>query len=443
MSTDSARVIWSEGLFLRPHHFQQQERFFEALLEARLNSSGAFGHGFSLLTLDRALLPQGKLAIAGARGVLPDGTPFEVPSSSARLRPFDVPPDTRDAPVYLSAVLREASPKLFSLEESDRRARFDGVDSVIMDNVFGFESEAEVKLGVLSLSLGLQDSLDGGLTSLQVARIQERRADGSVVLDERFVPPLLDVAANIRMHSWVEELYGLLKQRGDALAARIGAPGTKGVADFADFLLLLVCNRFEPLMSQMRQTSPLHPFALHAELLKLAGECATFGRESRRPPALPTYRHTHLAETFEPVVEEIRRAMAAVSGQNVVPIALRELGQGLYGADIPDPKLVGSAFFVLAATANIQRETLRSRLPTQVKIGPPDKIRDLVMGQVPGIMLEAIEAPRQLPFHANHCYFQLDARSEYWRSVEVSRRLALHVAGEPPGLQLQLWAIRT
>ena len=36
MSISNARVIWSEGLFLRPHHFQQQERFFESLLDSRL-----------------------------------------------------------------------------------------------------------------------------------------------------------------------------------------------------------------------------------------------------------------------------------------------------------------------------------------------------------------------------------------------------------------------
>ena len=30
-----SKVAWKEGLFLQPHHFQQSDRYFEKLLEAR------------------------------------------------------------------------------------------------------------------------------------------------------------------------------------------------------------------------------------------------------------------------------------------------------------------------------------------------------------------------------------------------------------------------
>lgn len=443
MSIDTARVIWSEGLFLRPHHFQQQERYLESLIEARLGPLMSAGYGFLRLSIDNALLLQGKFALESAEGIMQDGTPFEVPSDTTRLSPMDVPEGARDQIVYLSAMLRRSGSKTVALERADRRTRFEGIDAKIGDTVMGFDSEAELKVGVLSLSLGLAETLDGALTSMPVARIVERRADGSVVLDSRFIPPLVDVGANRRMRSWVDELHGLVKQRAEALAARIGAPGTKGVADFADFLLLLVCNRYEPLLQHFRRTSPLHPMALYAELLKLAGECAAFGQESRRPPEFPSYKHVAIADCFEPVIEEIRRAMVAILEQTAVQIPLRSLGKGLYGADIPDPQLIRSGFFVLAASAQMDKESLRSTLPTQIKIGPPEKIRDLVMTMVPGVRIEPMEAPRQIPFHANCCYFQLDGRSEFWQPIEVSRRLALHVAGDLPALELQLWAIRT
>jgi type VI secretion system protein ImpJ len=175
----------------------------------------------------------------------------------------------------------------------------------------------------------------------------------------------------------------------------------------------------------------------------MAGECATFGRESRRPPTFGRYLHESIAETFTPVVEEIRRAMVAVMEQTAVQIPLRLLSAGLYGADIADARLIQSGYFVLSASAQMPRESLRSTLPTQIKIGPPEKIRDLVMTAVPGIRVEPIDAPRQIPFHANFCYFQLDSNSEFWQSIKTSRRLALYVAGELPALELQMWAIRT
>jgi type VI secretion system protein ImpJ len=441
MSISNARVIWSEGLFLRPHHFQQQERFFESLLDSRLGPLHGFAYGFKRLVIDQPLLLQGKLALNSAEGLLPDGTPFSLPSDATQLAPLDVAEGVRDEIVYLSGVLRRPGQKTAVLEEGKRRTRFIGRDTTVSDAVLGFDSEAELKVGVLSLSLNLASTLDGELASMPIARIRERK--GQVVeLDDQFVPPLLDMQAHPKARSWLEELYGLVKQRGDALAARVGAPGTKGVADFADFILLLACNRYQPLLDQFRHTTPLHPLQAFNELLKLAGECATFLPE-RRAPTFERYDHNQLASTFIPVVEAIRRTMAAVLEQTAVQIPLTQVAKGLYGADIADVRLITSGYFVLSASAQVPREALRTTLPTQIKIGPPDRIRDLVMTAVPGIRIEPIDAPRQIPFHANFSYFQLDAQSEFWDSVKTSRRLAIYVAGELPGLELQFWAIRT
>ncbi|MDB5858994.1 MAG: type secretion protein [Ramlibacter sp.] len=441
MSISNARVIWSEGLFLRPHHFQQQERFFESLLDSRLGPLHGFAYGFKRLVIDQPLLLQGKLALSSAEGLLPDGTPFSLPSDATQLAPLDVAEGVRDEMVYLSGVLRRPGQKTAVLEEGKRRTRFIGRDTTVSDAVLGFDSEAELKVGVLSLSLNLASTIDGELASMPIARIRERK--GQVVeLDDQFVPPLLDMHAHPRARSWLEELYGLVKQRGDALAARVGAPGTKGVAEFADFILLLACNRYQPLLDQFRHTTPLHPLQVFNELLKLAGECATFLPE-RRSPVFERYDHNALSTTFIPVVEAIRRTMAAVLEQTAVQIPLTQVAKGLYGADIADVRLITSGYFVLSAAAQVPREALRSTLPTQIKIGPPDKIRDLVMTAVPGIRIEPIDAPRQIPFHANFSYFQLDSQSEFWDSVKTSRRLAIYVAGELPGIELQFWAIRT
>jgi len=443
MSIDNAKVIWSEGLFLRPHHFQQQERYVEALVDSRVTPLHCSAYGFSQLTINVALLLQGKLALTSARGLLPDGTAFELPSDGVQLSPLELHEGVRDEIVYLSAILRRPGSKAVKLESGDRRTRYVGRDSNVSDNVIGFDSEAELKVGVLCLSLTLEKSLDGEQTSMPVARVKERK--GQVVeLDDQFIPPLLDMNAHPRTRSWLDELYGLVKQRGDALAARIGAPGTKGVAEFSDFVLLLACNRFEPLIDHFKRLSPLHPLSVYTELLKFAGECATFGqKDTRRTPTFGRYGHDSIADSFAPVIEEIRRAMVAIVDQNVVQIPLRSVGKGLYGADIPDVRLIQSGYFILSASAQMPREALRATLPTQIKIGPPETIKDIVMTAVPGIRIEPIDAPRQIPFHANFCYFQLDAQSEFWQSIQVSRRLAIYVAGELPSLELQMWAIRT
>jgi type VI secretion system protein ImpJ len=100
--------------------------------------------------------------------------------------------------------------------------------------------------------------------------------------------------------------------------------------------------------------------------------------------------------------------------------------------------------FVLAVNAQIPSEALRLRFPAQVKIGPAERIRDLVNLQLPGVAVKAMPvAPRQIPYHAGFSYFELETRgSELWRQLERSAGLAMHVSGDFPGLELEFWAIR-
>ena len=37
--TNRHRVIWSQGMFLQPHHFQQEARFVDHLVDARVRAA--------------------------------------------------------------------------------------------------------------------------------------------------------------------------------------------------------------------------------------------------------------------------------------------------------------------------------------------------------------------------------------------------------------------
>ncbi|TIU76404.1 MAG: type VI secretion system baseplate subunit TssK, partial [Mesorhizobium sp.] len=77
--SDTNRVLWSEGLFLRTQHFQQQDRFFEGMVRGALQAGQLYTFGFQQLTLDQSLLDAGQVSIVSARGIFPDGTPFSIP----------------------------------------------------------------------------------------------------------------------------------------------------------------------------------------------------------------------------------------------------------------------------------------------------------------------------------------------------------------------------
>lgn len=438
------RVVWSEGMFLRPQHFQQHDRYLEAQIDARGRSLRPCAWGFTELVLDRNLLSLGKLAIVRAVGILPDGTAFNVPDDDPAPEPLDIGDNWRDCRVVLALPLQRAGVRdTVRDEEPLEGARYRSFVHDVRDNNAGFDSRAPVELGARVLRLVPEKDGIGEFASLGLAQIVEKRADKQVVLDESFIVPCLDVAAAAPLSSFRTELLGLLHQRGEALAGRVVASGRGGASEIADFLLLQLVNRCEPLVAHLGRISPLHPEDLYRQLLMLAGEFSTFSAGERRPGEFPAYDHDNLRTSFEPVMSALRSALSMVLETTAIPIPLLERAYGIRVASLSDKSLLDSASFVLAVRADVPSETLRGRFPLQIKIGSVEHIRDLVNLQLPGINLSALPvAPRQIPYHAGWSYFELDRGSEHWKQLATSGGFAFHIAGQFPGLEMAFWAIR-
>ncbi|MDR9751377.1 type VI secretion system baseplate subunit TssK [Pseudomonas sp. SZMC_28357] len=438
----NSKVVWSEGMLLQPQHLQQHDRFLQAHLEARVGALRAYGWGFSRFELDEQHLALGKLALKRFSGVLPDGTPVGLPFDEMPL-PLEIPGEARDMTVVLALpTQRHGVAEVDDRPSAENFARHRAVEYEAWDSN-GLDSSALMTVGKQRLRLAFENDVADAYTSLGVARVIERRADKRVVLDLEYCPPCLDVNAAPLLVSFLEELLGLLHQRSEAMAMRLSQPGGSGAAEISDFLLLQVLNRSEPLIRHLASMTGLHPEALYQALAPLAGELATFTRPDKRSANYPVYRHAALAESFAPLMVDLRRSLATVIDTRAVQIPLEERQFGIRVAVVPDPQLLRSATFVLAVHAQMPAEAVRSGFPPQVKIGSVEKIRDLVNLQLPGIALRPLPvAPRQLPFHAGFTYFELDRASDYWQQLNNSAGFAMHVAGAFPGLDMQFWAIR-
>lgn len=439
------RVVWAEGLFLRPQHFQQAERFLESMIENRVSPGLPYGYGFTHLELDTEMLKLGKVGITLARGIMPDGTPFAFPAEGPAPAPLDIPPDCKDTTVLLALPLRRSGmPEItYGGGKGVGLARYTATDLDVADNIVEMQGSAEMQVGRLNLKLMLSSEPTESYTTLGLAHIVEKRSSGVVALSDGYIASCLDCRADQTLLNYLREIGSLLRHRATSLAERMGQPGQKGVSEISDFLMLQVANRFSPLFSHLLAREPLHPETLYLYCLQLAGELATFTHANRRPTDFPPYRHDALAETFPPLLNDIRESLSSVLNQGAVALEIQDKGRGLYAVAIPDLDLLRTASFVLAVNAQIPGETLRQLFPTQVKIGSAEKIRDLVMSQLPGIILQPLPvAPRQIPFHAGFTYFELDRHSEFWKGMEINRLLAMHIAGDFPGLQMELWGIR-
>ena len=438
------KVVWSEGMFLRPQHFQQQDRYVEQLVRHCATTFRPHAWGIRELKIDRDLLQTGKLAVSQCSGIMPDGTQFDLPEDASPPLPLDLSEEVENAIVYLALPLQDPRGMDIDCNGSDNGAlRFAVEESEVHDSSGAGDAAVPIQLGQLSFRLMLESEERSGYHCLGLARIVQVGADKNVLFDEDYLPPCLDSHAVPRLSGFISELEGLLHQRGEGLAGRATESGRGGSAEIADFLLLMAVNRYEPLVAHLTRVSNLHPESLYSLLLEIAGELATFSAKEKRPPAFPGYRHDQLKETLEPVMASLRQSLSMVFERTATPIPLEERKYGIKVAMIADRSLLAEAMFVLAVNADVPDEALRRGLPAQIKIGPVEKIRELVNRALPGIGIDPLPvAPRQIPFHAGVTYFALDTKGPFWKELDKSGGLAFHVSGKFPGLEMAFWAIR-
>lgn len=438
------RVVWSEGLFLQPQHFQQQERYLERYIEGRCRALIPHGWGLADLEFERDLLTVGKLALRRVAGVFPDGTPFQLPDDDALPEPIEIGADVRNQVLFLALPLRRAGEvDVDRGERPDDLARHRIFDLQVR-NAAGGGEPAALEVGGLRARLLLAADVTPAYACIPLARVVEVRADRHVILDDQFVPTVLGIKVATRLAAFASELLGLLHQRAEALAGRVSAAGRGAAAEFAEFLMLQVLNRYEPLVAHLAESGEVHPEEFYRVCVSMAGELATFTTTSRRPPTLGVYRHAQLQESFDPVILALRDELSKVLVQAAIPIPIQPKKHGFSVAVVGDRTLFGTAVFVLAARADLPAEELRKRFPQQLKVGPAEKISDLVRLGLPGVPVHPLPvAPRQIPFHAGSTYFELDQTAELWTQLKASGGIALHVPGDLPGLAMEFWAIRT
>ncbi|KAG1694977.1 hypothetical protein GQR58_006900 [Nymphon striatum] len=398
------RVVWHEGLFLRPQHLQQQERFSQNWLEGRCQGLRVHNWGVTDLEIDPQLLKLGKVAITKAHGVFPDGTPFHIPNDTPAPEPFEVPKDSKDLLVNLAVPLLQQNALMMTDEVKGKNSltRYQIHDIQVGDFHTGkIQGEADLQVGSLNLRILSEEDKLNAYSVIPIARVIECNKD------------------------------------------KLAAPGSAGVSEITDFLMLQLVNKYEPLLRHLHQSKDIFPEELYRILICLSGELSTFTSQERRPAQFKEYLHDQQQVSFEFVMNEIRKALSAVIEQKAIGIDIEEHKYGIWVAVLNDKSLLDSASFVLAVKADVATEKIRSKFPNQSTISSVERIRELVNSHIPGIDLTALAvAPRQIPYHSGFSYFEMNSQHEFWEQLSSSGGLAVHVGTKLENLELELWAIR-
>ncbi|WP_106743526.1 type VI secretion system baseplate subunit TssK [Yoonia maritima] len=438
------RVAWTEGMFLRVQHFQQSDRWTDQLVRDATRPLAPYPWGILEMSIDKAALGIGRFGLSSIKGILPDGTPFSAPDQCDLPAPIKLTEGMSDLDIHLTLPMLRPGAAEFAPAGGATGVRMTREDLDADDANADTSFNAAIEIGRMDLGLRHSNEELAGLETIKLAHVIEVRSDLAVVLDDEMIPPVMNVGASPHLSGFLNELLGLLRHRSEAIARRTGDPSLRGSAELGDYLMLQALNRTTPTIAHLAaQAAQIHPETAYRALISLAGELATFTATSRLPAELPEYRHADPAATFVPVMTELRRALSAVLDQSAVLIPLEERRHGVRVGMISDSGLKTDAGLVLAVRSSITAEKLRRLLPNQIKVGPVERISELVNVALPGVDVRPMPvAPRQLPFRSGNTYFELDTTGEMWREIVASGTIALHFSSDFPGLELELWGIR-
>lgn len=432
------KVIWREGMLLRPQHFQHSDRYYDHQMKTRTHLLGRYMWGFLELEIEAESLKVGKLIVSRATGILPDGSLFDL---DGQLKPLtvDVPANVGKTAVYLALPLVTGNHiEARSAEDKDVLARYSMYNANISNSNAGEGTPSQVECGLpdFRLLLGEQQS-DQFFVKLKLGEILDCSADGGVTLNANYAPTVIHAKASAYLTKCLSEALGLVDTRCAALAERLGDNGKAGGSEVGDFMLMQMMNRTQLILQHYQNLQHVHPEELYRTVLAVVGELSTFASSDRRPPTTLRYEHSDLSRSYQALMEVFKRLMTMVLEEHATPLPLTAHDYGIQVALVADHSHFDTSSFVLVAGAQCSAEDLRNHLPAQLKVGSVETIRNMVNLHLPGLRVRPLPvAPRQLAFHADKAYFTIDLTIEERVHLSKSGGFAFHVSSEIANLEL-------
>jgi len=435
-------------MYLGPHHFQVQSRYFEDSIQFATSSLWFASYGLAGVELDSEALHNGTVSLIHARGIFRDGLPFNMPESDPlpdSRAIADLFPPTRDAIVVLLAIPpRKPNGFNCSLPDGDSAdARYTAESRVLHDENTGAD-ERTVQLGRKNLRLLLDTEPAGDLIAMPIARVM-RDGAGHFIYDANFVPPVLSIYASARLMLLLQRLIEILDEKSATIA--MGARNTSGgVAEFstrqiASFWLMHAVNSaLTPLRHQLIAKRG-HPEELFTEMSRLAGALCTFALDSH-PRELPSYDHDNLGACFDTLDRHIRTHLEIIVPTNCISIPLRRTEDYYYEGEVADQRCLGRSRWLIAIRARMGEADLMVKAPPLVKVCSPVFVRELVKRALPGLALTHLPVPpAAVSARVETQYFGLNKAGPCWDHINLTRKVGVYVPGDIPKPELEILVV--
>ncbi len=318
------RPLWGRGIMVSPQHFQQQAAY--AAWTAEVIARMGLNHPWGVVeaTFEPEMLKLGRLQAHRLQVRFQDGTMIDTDNADALPSALSLDGASGEAVIVLALPLMQANGGncLKPEEVAERPVRFRQRWRDVR-NQFGDDTrQIAVIQPELTLRFAHQDNSD--YLTCPLVRLQ-RDSQGAWLIDETFLPPLLQIQGSRWLATQLEQLLVQLRARLTRLMAMRRESNERmadfAVADVSLFWLLNALNSAEPVLGYFLRYRQSPPERLYPELARLAGSLLTFSL-THQANAVPIYQHDQLNAVFPPLFDLLSDLLEASLPSRVVAIAL-------------------------------------------------------------------------------------------------------------------------
>lgn len=443
----TSKVLWGEGLFLRPQHFQQQDQYHEHRLHESLKAVHPYAWGVNQLQIDRDALSNNALRVLELSLRFQDGELYDAPMADELPETVDLSGllQSQQTVTYYAALpaFKPFGGNFGQSGQATNAARFvqDNRDTPDL-----YTQAAQAQLSYLKKTVRLVSEFEPRDSYVHFPLVRLRRvATGGFEIDPTFVPPSLSVRAAPILFLQLRRLIDALQAKVSALYGHHREPSKNVIefrsGDMSSFWLLHTASSAYASLAHYFHHPALHPERLYEQLLGVAGGLMTFSK-SWTLADLPAYVHNDPGPCFAKLHMIIRELLDTVISSKYFAIALTQVRPSYYIGMLDSGKIDDKTTFYVAVSADMTAVELVDIVPLRFKVGAPDDVEKFVLSAMPGVRLShAPQVPAAVPVRPDTVYFTIEAKGQMYERMLQAQSISIYVPSGIRELSLELIAV--
>jgi type VI secretion system protein ImpJ len=435
-------VNWTEGMFLRPHHFQAADRYWSETIAAQINFENPYAYGIQRIFISSDALANGNLEFGGLRARWIDGTIIAQEENHIERVPLgerlkQASAENQPVTAYLAVpAAQEGQANVSVSGQPGGLFRYVEFRRECDEEALGGNRQ-EIALRALNYRVLFSHEELSGFDLLPLVRlVRSATEEGQYLIDANYFPP------SITIQSWAE-LAGVVRAIYDVIGSRIQSLtdvvrdknitfSSQSQGDLEKIILLHVLNECYGELSCLAFAAGIHPLTAYTALCRTVGRVSIFGPELGIDK-VPKYDHEDLATIFKWALERIRKLIYSVKEDEYEQRYFVGSGRGMVVQLEPEWFGLEWDWYFGVDPINLSRDECQQLLTRSIDwmLGSADKVEQYMTLQRPGVKLKPVaQIPRALPSRGNWVYFQIKREGDAWQHVQTTQTMGMRVKTE-------------